>query len=276
MAALLAGAACVSSSDIDALHRQMNDIQKQIQALERKSSSKEEVEKLNQNVATQTQQLLKSNADTAVKLGELTTKMEQLEAKLEDTNRRLSQLSQQIAETQGDLLRLRNAPPAAPPRRRSPRAGRARRRRAAHSAAAGPSRPSSTTRLTPTTQGPLCPRRPGLRGLPVELPVHRPLRQRAVLDRRVALRAEEVPGGDRRLREAPEAVAGERQGRGRAPEEGLRDAGARPEGRGRRPAPVRHPRVPPRLAWQRRSETLGCDGAEGSGPKCGIVSNLEV
>ena len=33
--------------------------------------------------------------------------MEQLEAKLEDTNRRLSQLSQQIAETQGDLLRLR-------------------------------------------------------------------------------------------------------------------------------------------------------------------------
>ncbi|HKD19109.1 MAG TPA: tol-pal system protein YbgF, partial [Thermoanaerobaculia bacterium] len=36
------------------------------------------------------------------------------EAKLEDTNRRLSQLSQQIAETQGDLLRLRNAPGAAP------------------------------------------------------------------------------------------------------------------------------------------------------------------
>ena len=42
--------------------------------------------------------------------------MEQLEAKLEDTNRRLSQLSQQIAETQGDLLRLRNAgAPGAPP-----------------------------------------------------------------------------------------------------------------------------------------------------------------
>ena len=46
--------------------------------------------------------------------------MEQLEAKLEDTNRRLSQLSQQIAETQGDLMRLRNsgapgASPGAPP-----------------------------------------------------------------------------------------------------------------------------------------------------------------
>ncbi len=119
-AASLTGAACVSSDDIEGLHRQMGDIQKQIQTLEKKSSSKEEVEKLNQNVATQTTQLLKSNADTAIRLSELTTKMEQLEAKLEDTNRRLSQLSQQIAETQSELLRLRNAGggavlPGAPP-----------------------------------------------------------------------------------------------------------------------------------------------------------------
>ncbi len=93
----------------------MNDIEKQIQALEKKSSSKEEVAKLNTNVSQQTQQLLKSNADMGVKVGELTTKMEQLEAKLEDTNRRLSQLSQQIAETQGDLSRLRRPRRGAPP-----------------------------------------------------------------------------------------------------------------------------------------------------------------
>jgi tol-pal system protein YbgF len=102
---------CVSSSDIDGLHRQMNDIERQIQALERKSSSKEEVSRLNTNVSQQTEQLLKSNADTGIKLGELTAKMEQLESKLEDTNRRLAQLSQQIAENQGDLARLRSAPP---------------------------------------------------------------------------------------------------------------------------------------------------------------------
>jgi tol-pal system protein YbgF len=107
VSALAAGTACVSSSDIEGLHRQLNDIEKEIQALERKSSSKEEVAKLNENIGQQTKQLLKSNADTGVRLGELTTKMEQLEAKLEDTNRRLSQLSQQIAETQGDLARLR-------------------------------------------------------------------------------------------------------------------------------------------------------------------------
>jgi len=121
LAGLLGAWGCISSNDIDGLHRQMNDIEKQIQALERKSSSKEEVAKLNANVSDQTRQLLKSNADTGVKLNELTTKMEQLEAKLEDTNRRLSQLSQQIAETQGDLARLRSSaggaavPPASNP-----------------------------------------------------------------------------------------------------------------------------------------------------------------
>ncbi|HKF42989.1 MAG TPA: tol-pal system protein YbgF [Thermoanaerobaculia bacterium] len=106
LAALVSAGACVSGSDIDGLHRQMNDIENEIKALERRSSSKEEVSRLNTNVSQQNEQLLKSNADTGVRLNELATKMERLEAKLEDTNRRLSQLSQQIAETQGILARL--------------------------------------------------------------------------------------------------------------------------------------------------------------------------
>jgi tol-pal system protein YbgF len=110
----VSAAACVSSSDIDGLHRQMNDIEKEIQTLGTRSSSKEEVSRLNANVSQQTEQLLKSNADTGLRLNELARKMEQLEAKLEDTNRRLSQLSQQIAETQGDLARLRSATGGAP------------------------------------------------------------------------------------------------------------------------------------------------------------------
>jgi len=112
--AVLAGAACVSSGDIEGLHRHLNDVEKQVQAVERKSSSKEEVAKVNASVSQQTTQLLKSNADMGVKLNELTTKMEQLEAKLEDTNRRLSQLSQQIAETQGELARMRPGSAAGP------------------------------------------------------------------------------------------------------------------------------------------------------------------
>ena len=115
LAAVVGAVGCVSSDDIEGLHRQMNDIETQIQALERKSSSKKEVARLNSSVSEQTQQLLKSNADTGVKLGELSTAIEQLQAKLEDTNRRLSQLSQQIAETQGDLLRMRGGTSALPP-----------------------------------------------------------------------------------------------------------------------------------------------------------------
>ena len=114
LAAVVGAVGCVSADDIEGLHRQMNDIETQIQALERKSSSKEEVARLNSSVSEQTQQLLKSNADTGVKLGELSTAIEQLQAKLEDTNRRLSQLSQQIAETQGDLLRMRGGTSALP------------------------------------------------------------------------------------------------------------------------------------------------------------------
>lgn len=116
LAALVLGAVgCVSADDIEGLHRQMNDIETQIQALERKSSSKEEVARLNANVSEQTQQLLKSNADTGVKLEELSNEIERLQAKLEDTNRRLAQLSQQIAETQGDLLRMRGGTSSVPP-----------------------------------------------------------------------------------------------------------------------------------------------------------------
>ncbi len=114
-AAVLGAVGCVSSEDIEGLHRQMNDIETQIQALERKSSSKEEVARLNANVSEQTQQLLKSNADTGVKLEELSSEIERLQGKLEDTNRRLSQLSQQIAETQGDLLRMRGGTSSVPP-----------------------------------------------------------------------------------------------------------------------------------------------------------------
>ena len=111
---------CVSSDDIEGLHRQMNDIERQIQAVENKSSSKEEVQKLNASVAQQTSELLKSNADTGVKLDELSRQIEALQAKLDDTNRRLAELSQQIAATQGDLNRLS---PGGPPPAMSPSVG---------------------------------------------------------------------------------------------------------------------------------------------------------
>ena len=131
-AGLAVGIGCVSSDDIEGLHRQMNDIERQIQAVESKSSSKEEVQKLNASVSQQTTQLLKSNADTGVKLDELSRQIEALQAKLDDTNRRLAELSQQIAASQGSL-----GSPAGPGAAMSPSVGAPRAN--APPGAAGPS-----------------------------------------------------------------------------------------------------------------------------------------
>ncbi|MBK9064031.1 MAG: tol-pal system protein YbgF [Acidobacteria bacterium] len=100
-AGLLASAAgCVSSSDIDGLHKHVGVVEKQVDALQKQSSSKDEMAKLNDSLAKQSATLLRSNADLGAKFDELTREMQTLAGKLEDTNRRLSQLSQQIAEVQ--------------------------------------------------------------------------------------------------------------------------------------------------------------------------------
>ena len=52
--AILAGA-CVSGEDIAAIQSQLNDIQRQVLTLQQQSSSKQEVEQLQSQIASQTQ-----------------------------------------------------------------------------------------------------------------------------------------------------------------------------------------------------------------------------
>jgi len=111
LAAALAAGGCVSSSDIDSLEGQLNEIQRQVLQVQRQSPSKEEVSSLEASVGRQLEQLLKSEADMQVRLQELSAQIEQLEAKLDDTNYRLAQLSQAIAATNQELKSFRNAPP---------------------------------------------------------------------------------------------------------------------------------------------------------------------
>jgi len=94
---------CVSSSDIEGLHRHVGDVEKKVEALARQSSSKEEVEKLNQNLTKQVSTILRANADMGTRFDELTRELQSLAGKLEDANRRLAQLSQQIAEAQARM-----------------------------------------------------------------------------------------------------------------------------------------------------------------------------
>lgn len=108
--AALAAAGCVSSSDIDSLHSQVGDVQRQVLQLQQQAPSKEAVSSLQQQVSEQMESLLRSEADMQVKLQELSRQIDQLQANLEDTNYRLSQLSQQIAATNQELKTFRPAP----------------------------------------------------------------------------------------------------------------------------------------------------------------------
>ncbi len=119
-------AGCVSGSDIEGLHKHVGDVEKQVDVLSKQTSSKEEVDKLNQNLTKQVSTILRSNADMGTRFDELTRELQTLAGKLEDANRRLAQLSQQIAEAQ---TRMDVASPgaaasaAAPPAAGVPRAG---------------------------------------------------------------------------------------------------------------------------------------------------------
>ena len=120
--ALLAASAlsCVSSTDLDSIQTQLQDIQLQVLQLQKQSPSKSELVDLEAGVSEQIQALLRTQADVRTDVKALSSQIEQLEDKLEDTNFRLAQLSQQIAATNQELQAVRNATEAARARAPSP------------------------------------------------------------------------------------------------------------------------------------------------------------
>ncbi len=99
-AAALTAGACVSGSDIERLQRQINGVEKKVDALSSQASSREEVQKLSDSLAKQSTALLRSNAEIGTKFDDLIRDMQTLAGKLEDSNRRLREVSQQLAEMQ--------------------------------------------------------------------------------------------------------------------------------------------------------------------------------
>ncbi len=100
---------CVSSTDLDSISTQLQDIQLQVLQLQKQGPSKSELASLEAGVDQQIQALLRAQADVQTDVKALSSQIEQLEDKLEDTNFRLAQLSQQIAATNQDLQAIRNA-----------------------------------------------------------------------------------------------------------------------------------------------------------------------
>ncbi len=111
---------CVSSTDLDAIKTQLQDIQLQVLQLQKQSPSKSELAGLQKALTEQIQTLVRSEADVQADVNTLATRIEQLEDKLEETNFRLAQLSQQIAATNQDLQAVRSAAEEARVRSASP------------------------------------------------------------------------------------------------------------------------------------------------------------
>ncbi len=100
---------CVSSTDLDSIQTQLQDIQLQVLQLQKQGPSKSELADLEAGVSEQIQGLLRAQADIQTDVKALASQIEQLGDKLEDTNFRLAQLSQQIAATNQELQAMRNA-----------------------------------------------------------------------------------------------------------------------------------------------------------------------
>lgn len=105
---------CVSSGDIELLHREITDVGKRVDDLARATSGKEDVAALSRTVSQQTSQLLKSNADIQQEIRALREQMETLQAALESTNQRLGQLSQELAAAREKLQAMGTTPTTSP------------------------------------------------------------------------------------------------------------------------------------------------------------------
>lgn len=108
LATLLLGG-CVTGSDIEALRTEIRDLEDEVSELKRQASSKEEVQQLNQTLATQTQTLLKSNADISVKVDAMDERLQNATGNIEQTNYRVDRIAQQLAQAQRDVNELKSA-----------------------------------------------------------------------------------------------------------------------------------------------------------------------
>jgi tol-pal system protein YbgF len=90
---------CVSSGDVELLHREITDVSRQVENLGRQSSGKEDLQAVAKKMADQNSQVLKSNADIQVELKSLRDQIQSLRASLDATSQRLDAVSQELAGT---------------------------------------------------------------------------------------------------------------------------------------------------------------------------------
>jgi tol-pal system protein YbgF len=89
--------ACTSSEDITLLHREITDVQREVQQLSNSTLGRDDLASMEQRMQELTSQTMRSNADLAQRVTELQEQIEALSANLELTTRRLQEISQELA-----------------------------------------------------------------------------------------------------------------------------------------------------------------------------------
>ncbi len=150
-ASLLGASACVTSSDMQKLQSQINELQDQVAHLKRTASSKEEVQSVNARIAEQTQTLLKSNATMVAKVDQIEDRQNNLQGSVEQTNYRIDRIVQQVSQAQHDLDETRAAISRLTP---APAAGAPGATSAGTPGTAAPSASMSEVTVAPDNEGP--------------------------------------------------------------------------------------------------------------------------
>lgn len=89
--------ACTSSEDMALLHREITDVQRDVQSLSANAPERQDLTSMETRMKELTEKNMRSNADLAMQVQELQERMEGLHASLELTTRQLQQISQELA-----------------------------------------------------------------------------------------------------------------------------------------------------------------------------------
>jgi len=96
-------AACTSSEDITLLHREITDVQREVQQLSDSTLDRDDLARMEQRMEQLTSQTMRSNADLAQRVTQLQEQIEALSANLELSTRRLQEISQELAATRSQF-----------------------------------------------------------------------------------------------------------------------------------------------------------------------------
>ena len=133
---LLALAACTSSEDMTLLHREITDVQQQVEQLSQSMPAKQDLTSLDSRMQEVAAQTSRSNADLAMRVEQLQEQIEALQASLERTTRQLETISQELARARSSAATGQYLPPVTAAGAPAEGAG---------GAAAGPASPAGAT-----------------------------------------------------------------------------------------------------------------------------------